>query len=98
MAIRIMLEVMIESFATEASAKGNHSARGVSCKVTGAKGCDASAINIIAPSFGNAGSLLFLTKDKALVAQLNKAKAAKPSAEEQLAKALAELEALKASE
>jgi hypothetical protein len=84
MSITLTLEVTIEGFKDEVSDKGNFTARGVSFVLKSAKGCEAEQMAIFTPSHGNAGSILFLTKDKGLVAKVNKARDArgsKPKAE-----------------
>jgi hypothetical protein len=93
MAITLMMEVTIEGFSDEASAKGNHTARGMTCEVKSAKGCDAAQVTAMPTQFGNGGSILFLTKDKGLVAKLNKAK---KSPADEIAALRAEIAALKA--
>lgn len=96
MTITLTLEVMIESFKDEASDKGNFTARGVSFVLKAAKGCEMEQMSIFTPSNGNAGSLLFLTKDKGLVAKVNKAKAARGSESDEIVRLKAELAELKA--
>lgn len=93
MAIILNLEVLIEGFTEEASAKGYFTARGITFNVTSAKGCEVSQLSLFAPSFGNAGSVLFLTKDVGLAAKVNKARKAAPSATAKLEAKIAELEA-----
>ena len=97
MSITLTLEVTIEGFKDEVSAKGNFTARGVSFVLKSAKGCEAEQMAIFTPSNGNAGTVLFLTKDKGLVAKLNKSRAAKPSEIAKLEARIAELEAEKAA-
>lgn len=93
MAIILNLEVSIEGFTEEASAKGNFTARGITFNVTSAKGCEVSQLSVFAPSFGNSGSLLFLTKDVGLAAKVNKSRKAAPSETAKLEAKIAELEA-----
>jgi hypothetical protein len=84
MSITLTLEVTIEGFKEEVSDKGNFTARGVSFVLKSAKGCEADQMYLMTPGFGNNGSILFLTKDKGLVAKVNKARDArgsKPKAE-----------------
>lgn len=75
MAITITLDVTIEGFG-EKSEKGNFTARGVSFNVKSAKGCDVSQMYVMAPGYGNNGTILFMTKDEGLAAKVNKSKAA----------------------
>lgn len=75
MAITITLDVTIEGFG-EKSDKGNFTARGVSCVLKAAKGCDVSQMYVMAPGYGNNGQLLFMTKDAELAAKVNRSKAA----------------------
>ena len=96
MSITLTLEVTIEGFKDDASPKGNFTARGVSFVLKSAKGCEMEQMTVIAPSFGNSGGLLFLTKDKGLVAKLNKSRGSKPSEIAKLEARIAELEAEKA--
>jgi hypothetical protein len=96
MTITLTLEVMIESFKDEVSEKGNYTARGVSFVLKAAKGCEMAQMAIFTPSNGNAGQILFLTKDKGLVARVNKAKAARGSDSDEVVRLKAELAELKA--
>jgi hypothetical protein len=73
MTIKLMLEVTIEGFKAEASEKGNYTARGVFAEIKKVTGATAEQITVFAPSYGNAGTCLFLTKDPQLVAKVNKA-------------------------
>ena len=75
MAITITLDVTIEGFG-EKSDKGNFTARGVSFVLKSAKGCDVSQMYVMAPGYGNNGTVLFMTKDEGLAAKVNKSKAA----------------------
>lgn len=75
MAITITLDVTIEGFGDK-SDKGNFTARGVSFNVKSAKGCDVSQMYVMAPNYGNNGTVLFMTKDEGLAAKVNKSKAA----------------------
>ena len=82
MPITITVDVTIEGFGDK-SEKGNHTARGVSCKVKSAKGCEVEQMYVMAPGFGNNGTILFMTKDEGLAAKVNKSKeavGAKPKA------------------
>ena len=97
MTITITLDVTIESFKDEVSDKGNFTARGVSFVMKAAKGCEIEQMYLLAPGFGNNGSILFLTKDKGLVAKLNKAKAARGSESDEILALKAEIAALKAA-
>jgi hypothetical protein len=97
MTITITLDVTIESFKDEVSDKGNFTARGVSFVLKAAKGCEIEQMYLLAPGFGNNGSILFLTKDKGLVAKLNKAKAARGSDTDEILALKAEIAALKAA-
>ena len=97
MTITLMLEVTIESFKDEVSDKGNFTARGVTFDLKAAKGCEVGQMYLLAPGFGNNGSILFLTKDKGLVAKLNKAKAARGSESDEILALKAEIAALKAA-
>jgi hypothetical protein len=97
MTITITLDVTIESFKDEVSDKGNFTARGVSFVLKAAKGCEIEQMYLLAPGFGNNGSILFLTKDKGLVAKLNKAKAARGSESDEILALKAEIAALKAA-
>ena len=97
MTITLTLEVTIESFKDEVSDKGNFTARGVSFVLKAAKGCEMDQMSIFTPSHGNAGSVLFLTKDKGLVTKLNKAKAARGSEADEILALKAEIAALKAA-
>ena len=95
MTITLTLEVMIESFKDEVSEKGNYTARGVSFVLKAAKGCEMDQMAIFTPSNGNAGQILFLTKDKGLVTKVNKAKAARGSESDEIVRLKAELAELK---
>ena len=92
MAIILNLEVRIEGFG-EKTEKGNFSARGITFDVTSAKGCEVSQLSLLAPSHGNGGTILFMTKDVGLAAKVNKARKTEPSAEAELKAEIAELKA-----
>jgi hypothetical protein len=97
MAITLILEVTIEGFKSEATEKGNFTARGVTFDVKHAKGCDESPLAMLAPNYGNNGTILFMTKDKGLVAKVNSARAARGSAADEITALRAEIAALKAA-
>ena len=96
MSITLTLEVTIEGFKDEVSDKGNFTARGVSFVLKSAKGCEAEQMAIFTPNHGNGGSILFLTKDKGLVAKVNKARGARGSESDEIVRLKAELAELKA--
>jgi len=96
MAIILNLEVRIEGFG-EITEKGNFSARGITFDVTSVKGCEASQLTLLAPSHGNGGTILFMTKDVGLAAKVNKSRKAAPSATAKLEAEIAELKALLAA-
>jgi hypothetical protein len=75
MAISVILEVTIEGFGDK-SEKGNFTARGVSFVAKSAKGCELDQIYMMAPNYGNNGTVLFMTKNEALATKVNKSKGA----------------------
>lgn len=75
MAISVILEVTIDGFGDK-SEKGNFTARGVSFVAKSAKGCELDQLYLMAPNYGNNGTVLFMTKNEALATKVNKSKAA----------------------
>lgn len=73
MAIKITLEVCIERFKEPASDKGNFTAQGMTLEIKKIVGAVEEQFTIFAPSGGNSGSILFLTKDPQLVKKTNAA-------------------------
>jgi hypothetical protein len=104
MAIKLLVEVTIDGFKAEPSEKGNFTARGVFAEVKKATGATAEQLKVFAPSYGNAGSVLFMTTDPGLVKKVNAAakrpdkktpalpKALQGLSEEKLAKLIALLD------
>jgi hypothetical protein len=97
MAITLTLKVTIDSFAAEATARGNFGARGITAEVIDVKGCEASQLSVWTPMEGNGGNVSFLTKDVGLVAKVNKAREARMSPRDEIAALKAEIAALKAA-
>jgi hypothetical protein len=71
MTIKITLEVTIDRFKPEANEKGNFTSQGITCEVTKIVGAVAEQMAVFPPKGGNAGSILFLTKDPQLVKKVN---------------------------
>jgi len=74
MTIKITLEVSIDRFKAEASEKGNYTAQGMTLEIKKIVGAVEEQFTIFAPSHGNAGNILFLTKDPQLVKKTNAAR------------------------